>query len=275
VLQILGDVAEADLSAMSKSESAAGTLHIYSHLSFGETQLSRLLSAFKRECADVALDVTVSDRTMQLVDEGFDIGFFLSMQKFGSTMIARQLGVAEVILCASPDYIARHGEPQTPDDLVHHCCLNFSSEYLRNRWTTEGTPGAFEIPIKSAMVSNNGELLRQCAAEAMGILMRPSFALHDDLTTGRLVRVLSNYQFASLAVSMVYPSRRHLPAKLKRFVEFVSQRFPCPEIDPWSAGTAQESDIPAYRQPDRLIAMKFPKDIAGPRKQLRVQGGGV
>lgn len=91
-----------------------------------------------------------------------------------------------------------------------------------------------DIPLKSNMVSNNAELLRQSAVLGMGIVMRPSFILHDDLTSGRLVRLLPEYQLGQVAVYMVYPSRRFLPAKVSSFTDFISQLFPRPEADPWS-----------------------------------------
>jgi DNA-binding transcriptional LysR family regulator len=232
--QILQDVDEADADAMSHSKQPTGTLHIYSHQSFGESQLAHLLHLFRKSYPDIAFDVTLTDRTVDLVDEGFDVGFFLSVQKFEASMIARQLGVSEVILCTSPEYIQRHGAPACPEDLLHHTCLNFSHELLRH-WSIEGPQGVMDIPIKSNMVSNNSELLRQSAALGMGIVIRPSFMLHDDLTTGRVVRLLPDHQLGSgVGVYMVYPSPRFLPAKVSSFVEFISKQFPRPEADPWS-----------------------------------------
>lgn len=233
VTRILQDVDEADAIAMSHSEKLTGTLNIYSHLGFGESQLAHLLNLFRKSYPDIALDVTITDRTLDLVDGGFDVGFFLSIQRFEASMIARQLGSAEVILCASPEYIQRHGAPESPEDLLRHACLNFPHEYLR-RWTIEGSQGVMDIPIKSNMVSNNAELLRQSAVLGMGIVMRPSFMLHDDLTTGRLVRLLPDYQLGQVVVYMVYPSRRFLPAKVSSFADFINRMFPRPEADPWS-----------------------------------------
>lgn len=233
-IRVLQEVDEADTVIMSQSRKPTGTLHIYSQLAFGESQLANLLNLFRKQYPDIGFDITLTDRTADLVEEGFDIGFFLSLQKFEATMIARQLGMAEVILCASPGYIQHHGLPASPEELMRHTCLNFSYERIRHHWTIEGPQGVVDIPIKSNMVSNNAELLRQAATEGMGIVMRPSFALHDDLATGRLVRLLPEHQIGKVAVFMVYPSRRFLPAKVSCFVEFINAHFPRPETDHWT-----------------------------------------
>jgi DNA-binding transcriptional LysR family regulator len=150
-------------------------------------------------------------------------------------MVARQLGIAEVLLCASPAYIAEHGVPQTPEELAQHSCLNFSMEHLRHHWTFQSEQGASVIPITSKVMSNNTDLLRQCLLAGMGIAMRTSYTLGDDMVAGRVVRVLPDYQINKVAVRLVYPSRRLLSAKVRSFVDFMMAQFPYPDCDPWLA----------------------------------------
>lgn len=234
VRQILQEIDDADAIASSQSQKPSGTLRIYSQLGFGQLQLARLLPAYAKKYPDVVLDATLSDRTVDLVEDGFDLGIFIGgFQKFDASMIARQLGVAEVLLCASPEYIKRCGAPAVPDDVARHACLNFSIDQLRNSWPIVGPDGTTNIPITSKMFSNNGELLRQCAAAGMGLVSSPSFALSDELTSQRLVRLLPEYRLGELAVVMVYPSRRLLSAKVRSFVDFMIAQFPKPETDPW------------------------------------------
>jgi len=233
VQQILQDVADADAIVASDSKKPTGTMHIYSQLSFGQAQLAHLLHPYAQSYPDIGLNVTLTDRTVDLVEEGFDVGFFLSLQKFDASMIARQLAVSNVVLCASRDYVKRHGAPTRPEDLAGHACLNFAYEQFRHRWEVEGPEGKIEVPIRSAMMSNNAELLRQSAAAGMGVVMRPSFSLCDDLTSGRLVRLLPGYRMGQVAVNMIYPSRRFLSGKVRSFVDFINARFPHPESDPW------------------------------------------
>ena len=234
VLQILQEVEDAEAIASSQSKKPGGILRIYSHLGFGQQQLAHLLPLYASQYPDVTLDVTLSDRTVDLVEDGFDVGIFINFQKFDANMIARQLAVSEALLCASPDYIKRHGTPEELEDISRHSCLNFSYEQLRHQWPVKGPDGSLiNIPVTGKVVSNNGDLLRHCAIAGMGITIRPSFALGDDLAAGKLVRLLADYELGQLPVMLVYPSRRLLSAKVRTFVDFMSKQFPRPEHDPW------------------------------------------
>ena len=235
VRHILAEIDEADAIASVLSKKLVGTLNIYSQISFGQMQLACLLPRYALQFPDVVLNVTMSDRTVDLVEEGFDVGIFTVHQKFDASMVARQLGIAEVLLCASPAYIAEHGIPAIPDDLLRHACLNFSLEHLRHHWTFKSADAVTTVPISGKVVSNNAELLRQCALAGMGIVMRSSYSLGDDLVTGKLVRILPEYGIGKVAVQLVYPSRRLLSATVRSFVEFMMQEFPQPESDPWLA----------------------------------------
>jgi DNA-binding transcriptional LysR family regulator len=235
VNRILADVDDAEAVAAAHSKKPAGTLRIYSQLGFGKQQLAELLPLFADANPDVVLDVTLSDRTVDLVEEGYDAGIFTVLQKFDASMISRQLGVAEVLMCASPGYIARHGMPRTPDDVTNHACLNFSNvDLLRHHWPISRDTETINIPIHSRMLSNNSELLRRCAAADMGIVVGPSYAMVDDIQSKRLVRLLAQHHLGQMAVMMVYPSRRQLSAKVRSFIDFMNAHFPHPENDPWA-----------------------------------------
>ncbi|MQR01493.1 LysR family transcriptional regulator [Glaciimonas soli] len=235
VRHILTAIDEADAIASELSKKPAGILNIYSQIGFGQMQLARLLPAYSLQYPDVMLNVTMSDRTVDLVEDGFDVGIFTVHQKFDVSMVARQLGIAEVLLCASPGYIEKHGTPAVPDELLQHACLNFSLEHLRHHWTFQSPDGITTVPINGKVVSNNADLLRHCALAGMGIVMRSSYSLGDDLVTGKLVRILPEYALGNVAVQLVYPSRRLLSAKVRSFVEFMMMQYPQPESDPWLA----------------------------------------
>lgn len=234
VLQILQEIEDAEAIASSQSKTPSGTLRLYSHLGFGQNQLAQLLPAYAKLNPDVTLDVTLSDRTVDLVEGRFDVGIFINFQKFDGSMIARQLGVSEVLLCASPQYVSKHGDLHALDEIPRHACLNFSYEQVRHHWPVKDTNGDIaNIPINSKLISNNGDLLRHCAVAGMGIVIRPSFAIGDDLAAKRLVRLLPHQKLGDLSVVMVYPSRRLLSAKVRSFVDFMTERFPRPDSDPW------------------------------------------
>ncbi|MET0961713.1 MAG: LysR family transcriptional regulator [Noviherbaspirillum sp.] len=234
VKRILADVDDADAIATAHSNKPAGVLRIYSQLGFGKQRLAELLPPFAKANPEVVLDVTLSERTIDLVEEGYDIGIFIGLQKFDASMISRQLGVAEVLLCASPGYISKHGEPKVPEDVSSHDCLNFSNvEQLRHHWPISTNTGSVNIPIHSRMLSNNSDLLHHCAAADMGLVVGPSYSMMADIKSKRLVRLLADHHLGRMPVMMVYPSRRQLSAKVRSFIDFMNARHPHPEIDPW------------------------------------------
>lgn len=237
VVQILQEIEDAEAIASAQSTRPSGVLRIYSHHGFGLQQLPLLLPEYARRYPDVTLDVRVSDRTVDLVEERIDIGIFIDIQKFDASMIARQLGISQLLLCASPEYVRQHGTLETLDDISRHACLNFSYEQLRHAWPVRDTDGTVvNVPIHSKLISNNGDLLRHCAIAGMGIVIRPSFTAQEDLASGKLVRLLPDQNLGQVSVVMVYPSRRLLSAKVRSFVDFVTAQFPKPEIDPWLQG---------------------------------------
>jgi DNA-binding transcriptional LysR family regulator len=235
VRQILADIDEADALASSSSRTPSGTLRIYSHPGFGRLQLAPMLPRYAQAMPDVALDVTLADHAHDLVEQGFDIGFFIGLQKFEASMIARQLAMSSLVLCAAPDYLARRGTPAQPADISGHDCLNFAFEQLRGHWSLQWKNELVDVPIASRLVSNSGAVLRQAALAGMGIMLYTSYALEGDLESGRLVRLLQGHQLGKLSVMMVYPSRRLLSATVRSFVDFMSEQFPHPERDPWLA----------------------------------------
>jgi DNA-binding transcriptional LysR family regulator len=238
VRQILHDIDDADAVASSTAKTPSGTLRIYCHPGFGQSQLAHLLPLYAKAMPDVVLDVTLADQAVDLVEEGFDVGIFIGLQKFDTSMIARRLASSSVVLCASPDYIARRGEPVVPADISQHDCLNFAFEQLRQSWPVQWGDQMLSVPITSRMVSNNMAVLRQAALAGMGIIIRSSYALEDDLTSGRLVQLLCGHHLGQMSINMVYPSRRLLSAKVRSFVEFMNAQFPRPEEDPWLAAAA-------------------------------------
>ncbi|MFZ6772390.1 LysR family transcriptional regulator [Undibacterium sp. SXout7W] len=237
VRQILADIDDADAVASYSAKKPSGTLRIYSVPSFGKTQLAPILPQFIKEFPDVILDIKISAHQADLVEEGIDVGFFLDLQKIDSSMIARKLSTSEILLCASPEYVRTHGAPIHIEDISDHQCLNFGFDFMRDQWTikykNEPSLPPREIPIHTAVVSNSADILKECALNGMGLVLGSSFALGDDLRTGRLIRLFPEYFFGSISVSMAYPSRRLLSAKVRNFVNFVVAQFPHPDTDCW------------------------------------------
>jgi DNA-binding transcriptional LysR family regulator len=232
--QVLQMLDEADAIASADSKLARGTLRVFAPTTFGELQLSRILPDFIRSQPNLKIEVTLSDRSVDIVRTGYDVGIFTDFQKFDASMVVRQLAISEVFVCASPEYVRRHGAPKKPEDLANHACLNYSFEELRHAWFFPWNAKArHKVPVSGPVMSNNGELLRGFAHAGAGVLLRPTFVLDGDLDSGRLVRLLPDHRLGHLSVVMAYPSRRQVPAKLRSFVDFMVARFPDPQADPW------------------------------------------
>lgn len=236
VRQILLDIDDAEAAASSSSRRPGGTLRLYCHPTFGKSQLAQLLPRFAEATPGVVLDVTLADDDVDLVEQGFDVGIFIGLQKFDASMIVRRLATSNLVLTASPAYLARRGAPGTPTDIAQHDCLNFAFDLLRHSWPVAWNDGVVEVPVTSRMVSNSGDILREAALAGMGIMPRASFTLGADLDSGRLVQLLQGHHVGQLSVMMVYPSRRLLSAKVRSFVDFMNGEFPRPESDPWLPG---------------------------------------
>jgi DNA-binding transcriptional LysR family regulator len=264
VLQILQAVEDADAIAGAAAGVASGVLRVYCYLGFGQYQLARMLPAYAQAQPQVSLELMLSPRAVDLVEDGFDVGIFSGLQKFDASLIARKLCSSEVMLCASPDYLARRGIPHQPRDLGDHDCLNFDHDQVRNHWNIEGPSGLVSVPVHSRLVSNNGHLLRDCTLAGMGISICLSYSLGDDLASGRLVRLLPQHDLGQLAITMVYPSRRLLSAKVRSFVDFMSARFPHPEADPWRLQAA-----PPFTGTASQVAPTVPATAARAARQRR------
>lgn len=238
VRQILADIEDADAIAATSAKKPSGTLRIYSVPGFGVSQLAPLLPLFAKKFPDIILDIKISSHSIDMVEEGIDVGFFLDLQKIDSSMIARQLAAPEVMLRATPEYLRVNGTPQTLDDISQHRCLNYGFDFMRHNWMIHerdaeefSYPGKSkqalkQIPVNSRVVSNNTDILRECALADMGLVLLPSYSLENDIRSGRLIRLLPDHLFGRVTIFMAYPSRRLLSAKVRSFINFIVEKFP-------------------------------------------------
>jgi DNA-binding transcriptional LysR family regulator len=173
----------------------------------------------------VAFDVSISERIVDLVEEGFDLAIRIGSPG-SENLVARKLGETRLVLCAAPSYLEAHGTPHVPEDLARHDC--FTYEYLapRNVWRFRDAAGAERaVRVAGRLHSNNGDLLAEVAARGGGIAFEPAFIVGPEVRAGRLVRLLEGFVPPPLPIYAVYPSRKHLSAKVRLFVEFLAERF--------------------------------------------------
>lgn len=227
---ILDEVAEAEAIVSSATMQPRGVLRINAPLSFGVLHLAPLWPQFMQQYPDVQLDVALIDRVVDIVEEGYDMAIRIS--RTGSTAhVARKLASSRNIMCASPDYLQRHGAPRTPAELPAHQCIGYSYSST-DEWIVydaAGKPHPVKIPF--IMRSNNGDTARAAALGGRGIIWQPSFLIGADLRAGRLLPVLPDYHVPPIDVLAVYPSRRHLSAKVRVMIDFLVEAFQ--DVPPW------------------------------------------
>ncbi len=183
------------------------------------------LAEFSRRCPRVTFDVTVSDRVVDLVDEGFDLAVRIGAPG-GEQLVARRLGTTELVACASPAYLAERGAPRLPGELAAHRVLTYAYVATPSLWRFTDPAGvAHEVRVAGPLHANSGELLLAAAAAGMGIALEPDFVVAPGIARGELRRVLDGYAGPRLDVWAVYPSRRHLSAKVRAFVDYLAEIF--------------------------------------------------
>ncbi|KAF1014177.1 MAG: HTH-type transcriptional regulator DmlR [Stenotrophomonas maltophilia] len=211
------DALEASVGAQALAPS--GTLRINAPVSWGIARLGPLLAGFRARFPQVELDLALSDRLVDMVEEGYDVVIRINREP-DPTLIARKLGHARITLCAAPSYLQVHGTPQTPQALAGHACLTYSYWSGGYHWPLQGPGGEVKVAVSSQLRANNGDVLREAAIAGMGIMLQPDFLIDPALADGRLVRVLPEWEAAPVGIYAVYNSRNHLAPKVHSFIDY-------------------------------------------------------
>jgi DNA-binding transcriptional LysR family regulator len=222
--QILADIQAAESGAEAMRATPRGTLKISAPVSFGTHRLAPALADYLAQHPEVSADLNLNDRVIDIVDEGYDAAVRIGALD-DSSLVARPLAPYRMMICASPDYLARAGTPRTPADLATHQCLDFMHWNKRLRWRlSDAHADVQEVPA-SRFRSNNGQALRMAALRGHGIVMQTEILLAEDVAAGRLVPLLEDYLPAPRPIHLVYPRDRQATPKLTTFVEFMLERF--------------------------------------------------
>jgi DNA-binding transcriptional LysR family regulator len=224
-VQLLSDLGEAEAMAESTHAAPRGTIKLSSSATYGVMHLAPAIAAFQRQFPDVKFDVSLSERFVDLVDEGLDLA--IRIGDLGDTnLIAKKIGETELIACASPQYLAAHGTPKHPRDLVKHNCFSYAYLATKNHWRFTDRKGeVIEVPIEGSLKSNSGELAIAMASRGAGIALEPCFMFAAALAEKRVVRVLENFRGRNTGIHVVYPARKHLSNKVRSFVDFLHARY--------------------------------------------------
>lgn len=194
-------------------------------MSFGFLHLAPALSDFLARYSSVAVELVMSDRIVDLVEEGFDLAIRISTLA-DSSLIARRLAPARRAICASPAYLSARGEPRTPDELKEHDCLFYSNVAAARDWRFQRPDGSpWPVTVEGRLSVNNGDALRVAALAGLGLANIPTFIVGADLQSATLVKVLDAFVAQDVSITAVYPHSRHLSPTVRALVDFLVERF--------------------------------------------------
>lgn len=258
--RVLGELDEAMLEAGQATVVPRGRIRVTSALSFGIRHLSHAISEFLARYPDVHIELDLSDRFVDIGEEGFDLAIRIGTLE-QSSLIARKLATTRLVVCASPAYLKRCGVPKSPRQLSGHDCLIYSYSPRPKAWSFRRRGEEQTVAVEGSVRVNNGDLMRQLALDGRGLALLPTFLVGADLEAGRLLQVLADYDAGELGIYAVYTNRKFLPAKVRSFLEFLVQRFgDAAYRDKWSsvapnaappARRTRSSDSRAARPPAR------------------------
>ncbi|WP_256079265.1 LysR family transcriptional regulator [Massilia sp. YIM B04103] len=220
---ILAQIQSAESVAEAMRAVPRGRLKITAPVSFGAEWLSPALTEYLDLYPEVSVDLNLSDRVVDLVDEGFDIGLRIGTLQ-DSSMVARPLRPYGVVICAAPEYLAQRGIPRTPQDLVQHECLDFLNWNPQARWRLRGQKNGNAVP-PSRFRSNNSQSLRMAALSGFGIIMQADLMLARDIAAGRLVPLLQEHIPQPRPMHLLYSRDRQPTPKLTTLIDFLLERF--------------------------------------------------
>jgi DNA-binding transcriptional LysR family regulator len=228
--RIVGEIASLESRLADRHGKPRGLLRVTTSLAFATHQLAPVLAEFMTRHPDVQLGLLPTDRVVDMVEEGIDIAIRIGKLP-DSSFMARRIGMDKRVICAAPDYLARHGTPRRPQDLLRHQCILSRERTHLNRWPFRIDGEIREIEVAGRMAVDEGDTQLQLALQGMGIVRLTRLTLAQSVRTGRLVLLLPDFAADQpLPINAVYPHRRHLAPKVPAFVDFLIEKFTPP---PW------------------------------------------
>lgn len=201
-----------------------GELRVTAPIDFGELHLIDALSDFADAFPDISINLTLTDRFLDMLEEGIDVAIRIGELE-SSSLIARRIGTAPIVFCASPQYLAHHPMPNHPRELLKLNCIIDTNFKLESSWPFLVNGKLERVSVTGRFRVNNASAARRLALNGHGITLVPSYIVSQDLKEGRLISVLEEFSVSDLGIHAVYPEARHLSAKTRSFVDFIAARF--------------------------------------------------
>ncbi|HUR41910.1 MAG TPA: LysR family transcriptional regulator [Verrucomicrobiae bacterium] len=219
------ELGEAEKEVAQLTGAPRGLLRVSAPVYFGSVSLAPHLAAFRARYPEIALDLELDDRLVDLVKERFDVAVRISAMT-DSNLVARRLSPCPLVVVGSPAYFKRHGMPRTPADLAAHTCLTYALARTPNEWRLRPPRGRWiAVTVASSLRSNSDFVLKQGVLDGLGLGMFPNFFVERELAEGRLRQALADCETSAASINVVYASRRQLLPKVRAFVDFMAERF--------------------------------------------------
>ena len=222
--EILASIEESEAEVSTRAGSASGLLKVSVPLSFGVKHLARLWAGFMAAHPQVSLDVNLSDRVVDLVEEGFDLAIRIARLP-DSSLISREIATTRLVLCASPHYLEQRGTPRKPSELREHDVIAYTLLAMGDQWSFEGPDGAVTVKVVPRLRSNNGDTCIVAALNGAGIILQPTFLVGEHLAAGSLVEFLPGFRSMELGIFAVYPTRKFVVPKVRLFIDYLAKSF--------------------------------------------------
>ncbi len=225
-LRIVNDIEEANHAVGQLVASPSGHLHVTVETDFAVSFIAPVLSEFFEKYPNVQIRFSMNTDNLDIVDSAIDLAI-----RFGhledSGLIARKIATSSSAICASPDYLAKHGTPSHPNQLTQHNCLSFRTALGKNYWKFKDSEKTLDVPISGSLNANNLTFLRELALTGQGIIMIPSWMIQSALSKKHLVPLLDDFSLipASTPIHAVFAHNRHLAPKVRAFVDFLSEKL--------------------------------------------------
>lgn len=240
--RILDEIDDVERSLGSLQAAPRGLLRVNAPMAMGVTAFAPAIARFGLHHPEVTVDLVLNDRTVDMVEEGFDVSLRVRASLPDSSLIARRLCTMPLVLCGSPDYIARAGEPRTPGDLARHRTLVYTLAAEPGRWTFQKDGRVMVHVAEPALSANSSLALRHGVIEGLGLSILPLCYIAADLAAGRVRRLMTDHEIGTATVYAIYPSGRHLSPKVRAFVDFMARSFAQP---PWSVDHSRSANDPS------------------------------
>lgn len=225
VVAVLDELASADGAVSEQSHAPRGRLRVAAPMSFGLCELAARVAAFGNLYPELTVELELNDRFVDVIQEGFDVAVRGSGPLPDSNLVAKKLLDIERVVCASPEYVARSGEPKSPQALTRHRCLVYSLSSRPGVWTFHKGKTKATVDLRGALLVNSSLALATAAAEGAGVALLPHFAAKGALASGRLTRLLPDWSSEAQALYALYPRHRFTSRIVKLFVDYLSDQY--------------------------------------------------